>query len=328
MKFSIIVPVYNLEKYICKCIDSLLDQNLNATEYDILIINDGSTDKTLSVLLPYTKNHSNIILFNLENKGVSNARNFGIEKAKGEYILFVDGDDWLNTNVLNDIYIKLKSNNLDVIRFGYNKIYSAINLNESVSIKNSSSIVNGLDFLRESKTVEFYPWLYSFSIKFIKENNLNFNPSLSFCEDKEFIIRSLSLTNRFKNFDLIVYNYNLGRENAVSTKLSNLKIKSLIEANILIYLFAEEKIINHSNKEYIKKEAIKAIKNSYYIFTTTSLWNKFWVWRKLIKNNPYFNSVKIKGFDKLNILKTNSLVFYLFFYLPRAFYHKIIKKMF
>jgi len=328
MKFSIIIPAYNLEKHIGKCLNSLLNQNIELFEYEILVINDGSTDETESNVLQYTKKYSNIILYNQENKGVSSARNLGIENAKGEYVLFVDGDDWLSKNILNEIYESFQTNNLEAIRFGYLKTYVNENFNEPVYIKSSTNVTNGIDFIMASKTIEFYPWLYAFSTKFLKDNNLYFNTNLSFCEDKEFIIRALSLTKKFKNFKFIAYHYNLKREDAASANISDKKIKSLIYANFLVYRYAEEHIHNIIYKEYIKNDAFKAIKNSYYILTINSLWDKFWGWNKIIKNNEYFTSIKIKTNDKFFVLKKSSLMFYTLFYLPRACYHKIVKNLF
>ncbi|MFI1743931.1 glycosyltransferase family 2 protein [Thalassobellus sediminis] len=328
MKFSIIVPVFNLEKHICKCIDSLLNQDIEINEYEILIINDGSTDSTELKLSKYTKKYSNVFLYNKLNGGVSSSRNFGIDKATGEYILFVDGDDWLNPDILSEIYTQFKTKDLEALRYGYIKSYINKSLNKSIYIENSKIPTDGLDFIINSKTVEFYPWLYSFSNKFLKENNLKFNINLSFCEDKEFLIRALSLTKKFMNFEFIVYNYNLNRENAVSSKMSVNKIKDLVEANFLIYFYAKTMIHNIKHKEYIKTETLNSIKNSYYILSRNSLWNKFWIWNKLLKNNSFHKKIKVKTFDKLFVLKKSPQIFYIIFYFPRAFYHKIIKNRF
>lgn len=100
MKLSFIVPVYNLEDYIEECIMSLLNQDLSHSEYEILCINDSSTDSSLEILKRLAKEHTNIIIINQENQGVSAARNNGIKNAKGEYIWFVDGDDLIARNCL------------------------------------------------------------------------------------------------------------------------------------------------------------------------------------------------------------------------------------
>lgn len=100
MKLSIIIPVYNSEKYITCCLESLLVQEMSANEYEIIIVNDGSTDSGGLIARDYTERHSNIHLFNQKNKGVGTARNKGIELAKGDYIYFIDPDDYIAINVL------------------------------------------------------------------------------------------------------------------------------------------------------------------------------------------------------------------------------------
>lgn len=115
MKLSIIIPVYNEEKYLSECLDSLLDQNFPKDEYEIICINDGSKDKSEEVILQYKEKHSNIVYLYQENQGVSVARNLGLDAAKGEYVFFVDADDTLYANVLNEIFTRVKSDNLDLL---------------------------------------------------------------------------------------------------------------------------------------------------------------------------------------------------------------------
>jgi len=115
MKVSIIVPVYNLEKYLVRCLDSLLNQDLNETEYEIICINDGSTDGSGELLADFQEKNPAFSVYEQENKGVAAARNVGLKKAKGDYILFVDGDDSLYPNVLGALYENARSNNLDLL---------------------------------------------------------------------------------------------------------------------------------------------------------------------------------------------------------------------
>ena len=104
---SIVVPTYNNEKFIDKCVESILSQTYH--EFELLIINDGSTDNTINVLQPYLKKEQRIKLHNTKNKGVSSARNLGISKAKGEYICFIDSDDWVEKDYLSQFVSKIKN---------------------------------------------------------------------------------------------------------------------------------------------------------------------------------------------------------------------------
>lgn len=112
---SIIIPVYNVEEYIRNCLDSLLNQNCE--NYEIICVNDGSTDSSPQILDDYASNNSNIRVFHQENKGVSVSRNTGIGIAQGEYILFVDSDDWIEENTLEELVKRTRANLHDMICF-------------------------------------------------------------------------------------------------------------------------------------------------------------------------------------------------------------------
>ena len=116
-KISIIVPTYNNGDKISKCLDSLINQEYK--DLEIIVVNDGSTDDTEKVLEEYSKNDSRIKIFTQENKGVSNARNNGIRVATGDYISFVDSDDWVEKNYISLMLSKLKENNVDAVRCNY-----------------------------------------------------------------------------------------------------------------------------------------------------------------------------------------------------------------
>lgn len=98
MKFSIVIPVFNVKNYLRACLDSVLNQTY--TDYEVICVNDGSTDNSLSILVEYRKRYSQIIVINQQNKGLSGARNTGIKAAKGDYIFFLDSDDWIETTTL------------------------------------------------------------------------------------------------------------------------------------------------------------------------------------------------------------------------------------
>lgn len=108
IKISIIVPAYNAEKYLERCLDSLVNQDLPTGEYEVIVINDGSTDRTEAILHEYSGRYSNVHYVTIENRGVSEARNYGCREARGKYFLFVDADDWIQSNVLQYVYDSLE----------------------------------------------------------------------------------------------------------------------------------------------------------------------------------------------------------------------------
>ena len=112
MKISIITPVYNVEKYIHRCIDSILAQTF--TDFELLLIDDGSKDNSGKICDEYAKSDKRIRVFHKENGGVSSARNLGVDEAKGEYISFIDPDDWIELNMYEEIFNFVDENNVDV----------------------------------------------------------------------------------------------------------------------------------------------------------------------------------------------------------------------
>ena len=124
MKLSIIVPVYNLEDYIAATLDSLLSIHFSSN-YEIVVINDGSTDGSESVIRDYQQKQSRIVLYSIKNQGVSNARNVGISKATGEYITFVDGDDTVEPDFFEKAVQELDRDGYDFVQGNFRIIDSS-----------------------------------------------------------------------------------------------------------------------------------------------------------------------------------------------------------
>lgn len=114
---SIIVPVYNVESYLAKCLDSCINQNF--TDMEIVCVNDGSNDSSVEILQAYSKFDSRIKIINKKNGGLSSARNAGIAEACGKYIMFVDSDDWISSDAVGKLYKNAEDNNSDVVIFDY-----------------------------------------------------------------------------------------------------------------------------------------------------------------------------------------------------------------
>ena len=116
---SIIVPVYNVEKYLSKCLDSLLAQDIPISDYEIIIVNDGSTDSSLVIAESYSQTNSNIRVISQLNKGLGGARNTGIRSSEGKYLFFVDSDDTIQKNTLKPLLECMESKKLQVLRFNH-----------------------------------------------------------------------------------------------------------------------------------------------------------------------------------------------------------------
>lgn len=154
MKVSVIVPVYNTSKYLDKCISSLINQTLE--DIEIIVINDGSLDNSDNVMKKYLSNKK-IRYFKRTNHGIGDTRNFGIENANGEYIGFVDSDDYVDVNTYLDAYNYAESNNLDILVWNYYKVFESNNNLEKVDI-----CYDGISNMKDNPTllfsINYAPW--------------------------------------------------------------------------------------------------------------------------------------------------------------------------
>lgn len=144
---SVIVPVYNTEKYVKKCILSILNQTYKNIE--LIVVNDGSTDKSIEVADNLLRNNLNSIIINQKNKGLSEARNEGIKVATGKYIFLLDSDDYIDSNVITTMVKKSEKEDLDVVIGKYNVVYKNNIIKPSIENLQENIILNNLEALKE-----------------------------------------------------------------------------------------------------------------------------------------------------------------------------------
>lgn len=176
MKLSIIIPVYNVEKYISICLESLLNQDLNKKDYEILIINDGSTDRSKEIAEDYSRIHCNVRLYNQENGGVGSARNRGLDLAKGNFLYFLDPDDYVLPNVLKTLIEFAEEKDLDILTF-ISKQTTSSNLTHSSPCETKSIIIDpiyrGQDYIA-NYNYRNEVWWYIIKREFIKDTEIKF----------------------------------------------------------------------------------------------------------------------------------------------------------
>ena len=207
-KLSIIVPVYNVEKYIVKCISSLLNQNHDS--YELIIVNDGTKDDSIN-LIKQNFNDKRISIINQENEGLSSARNTGLHNAKGEYIWFFDSDDWISNNALKDIINQLSS--CDILYF--KSYYMERENNTTIySLSNKENI--GINFVK--KRFHHGAPFYIYKKKMLINDNLYFEKGI-YHEDTLFTPQTLFKCQSVKQYDIPVY-HRLIRENSITTTIN------------------------------------------------------------------------------------------------------------
>lgn len=219
MKLSIIVPIYNVAPYLCKCVDSLLMQDIS--DYEIILVDDGSPDECPQICNEYAATHENIIVIHQDNAGLSAARNSGITIARGEYIWFVDSDDYIEPNVLNALMEQIERDDLDVLRFRYQNVKEngeAFAPYKDMTNYNDYSITptDGLSFLNSCMSTQCYAWQFIVRSTICRQEN--FTPGIYF-EDTDWTPRMLLKANRVASTEKIIYKY-LWREGSI-TQTSN-----------------------------------------------------------------------------------------------------------
>ncbi len=170
MKLSIIVPMFNVENYIARCLDSLLAQNISCDDYEVLVVNDGCQDNSVQVVKEYQKKYENIVLIEKMNGGLSSARNMGLLYCKGEYIWMVDSDDSIQENCLKDLLEYAFSKDIDFLSFPMNDIFdSTKTVLSNKNHKPNNIVVTNLEYVQNYQ-IEYSACCFLVKSKIIKEN--------------------------------------------------------------------------------------------------------------------------------------------------------------
>ncbi len=151
-KLSIVIPVFNDQINITACLNSCLNQDMDLNNYEIIVVNDGSSDGTQSIVENFQKKYHNLILIDTENKKSGAARNTGVMNSNGKYIIFVDSDDLIENNVLNKIFREVEDNNLDILMADFYDLNDKGELKKNLSyVKNNSKVQAGINIIKSNE---------------------------------------------------------------------------------------------------------------------------------------------------------------------------------
>lgn len=203
IKYSFIVPVYNTEKYLKKCLDSLVNQTYK--DFEIIVVNDGSTDKSSNIISKYQKKYKNIIVIDKENEGLSMARNRGVQKSSGKYIIFVDSDDYVSNKLLEEVDKKIDDS--DILRFQIateDENYIKINEYHEEGFESMC----GYDAFKYLSSYHFVEpaWCYVIRKNYYIENKFSFKKGV-YHEDFGLIPYVIYKARKVKSIDFIGYYY-------------------------------------------------------------------------------------------------------------------------
>ena len=218
MKFSIIIPIYNVEKYVEQCLESVDGQSYE--DYEIILVNDGSTDASETICKNFVANSNrNYQIINQANGGLSAARNTGLAAAKGQWIVFVDSDDYISTDLLKNLDTAMAKNDADLYTFNHNRIDANGNFvakklyaveNARLSFKSEAEMTKYIydEFLNYGLGWEAWSMIYKRSI--IEENNISFQDTkYVFAEDLCFALQYLMHVNSIYVLCDLLYNYRI-----------------------------------------------------------------------------------------------------------------------
>lgn len=304
IKFSIIVPVYNVEKYLNTCLESIVKQTYN--NYEVIIVCDKCDDNSEMIVDYYVKKY-NWKKIHEEYTGLSKARNLGVDEAKGDYLMFLDGDDYLDNHLLETIN-NLLDDDTDILRF---QVQDVNDKNIVQHKEDGFRIMKGTEAF--NKIIRYHyienAWAYTYKTSFWKKNNFKFMDGC-LAEDYGLTPLVIAKADKIKSISYIGYNY-VQRSNSLMTnddyskkikKMDDMLKQSNYEINELKKIDNSEKIIGFLN-------------NSLIYYSTTLKYKDYKKYNKILKNNKCFKHLKgkgIKSFLKYLLIKGNSYFFYKF----------------
>ena len=259
MKYSVIIPVYNVEKYINRCVKSILSHRYN--DLEIILIDNGSTDSSGSICDTYASEYSNISVYHIENHGVGSARNFGLSKARGEFIYFVDSDDYLVGNLFAEFEDKLTPD-LDLLVFSYYNSFEQemIEKNRTKKILPYNGSYDKYDFSKIFKDLFLSDMLYTVWNKFYRrefliENNISFE-KYELGEDVRFNLNAYRNVNKVYLSQDSYYVYVIGRKGSAMSSYNPKRLQYQLQELKLVDSLLKDWNIDSSNLDNTVKSRI------------------------------------------------------------------------
>lgn len=245
-KISVIVPVYNSDKYLHRCIDSILAQTF--IDFELLLINDGSKDNSGAICDEYAAKDARVCVFHKENGGVSSARNVGLDNANGEWICWVDSDDYIDSTMLEKLYKSAVVNDADISYCNFNMVWDKTM--EIYRLRGSS-----FDKFRTLAEWIGEPWTICtaslFKTSLYKDNNLEYSSEFNYCEDFYMSTVLRYYAQRIVNIEEPLYFYNRCNESSITSSPKNVLINDLKKAYLSLFSFFIHKNEFDKYKKYL-----------------------------------------------------------------------------
>ena len=237
-KLSLIIPVYNVEQYIGRCLQSCLCQpHVTTDDYELVIVNDGTKDNSMHVVEEMTRDCTNVTIINQHNQGLSMARNAGLKVAQGEYVWFIDSDDWIEEGCLHEIIHRLAQTDVDILQLQYRNVYTDGTPNDEHYATIEGVMKSKEWFVRNDYYAAVPFMIYRKAL--LEAHQLQFLPGI-YHEDSEFKPKVVYLADNCASYDKVAYNYFKGNSDSITAVL---KLKNGIDLFTVmnsLYTFANE----------------------------------------------------------------------------------------
>ncbi len=312
VKLSIIVPVYNVEKYLNECIDSIINAYVDGVE--VILIDDGSTDRSSVICDKYEEQYDYISVKHKKNGGLSSARNTGINMAKGKYIWFVDSDDYIKSDSIECV-IKAIGEDRDIIFINYQRVYPDNRVYFYQGFKENDNLnIEPYKFLRDLGNVSYAAQKFIVKRSLILDNQIFFTEGL-YHEDEDWTPRMICEAKSFTRIMPAIYNYRVGNPTSITGMLNPKKVYDKVRVSENIY----SRIKNNKYTESMKEYLMERIAHNYIAALNESAMYKGKEKKELIKflkgKKYLLNNIKSKKArmvaNSLNIMGVGNTAFLL-----------------
>lgn len=302
MKVSVIVPVYNVENYLEKCLDSLVKQTLK--DIEIIVVNDGSPDDSQKIIDKYVEKYDNVVGYKKKNGGLSDARNYGLKYANGDYISFVDSDDYIDSTMLEKMYLKAKKEKLDIVVCDNIEVYDDKFILKKSNFNYSKDVIKNYIISTPMACCRLYRKSIFDVVKFetgIYYEDLNLNPSLVKNTNKigflneglyYYVQRNNSIMNQTKFNDKLL---DIFKVLANNKKLLFDKYPEEVEYLYITHLLrsAGLRFVDFDNADELLYKVISVIKKEFPSYRKNFYYKKSSMKLKIICSLVYFKQINL-----------------------------------
>lgn len=281
MRLSVIIPVYNAGRYIGKCLESLYRQGLVETDFEVILVDDGSQDDSLLRMKNFAALHSNIQVISQKNQGVSAARNNGLKRAEGTYVYFMDADDYLVDAALGQLLTVAETNQLEVVRGELIEVdpedrFLRASLRFEQRKVFANQLLDGFAFYENVFQGAFYCWLLLFERRFLEQTTVIFNERIAFLEDEDFITRLIVFAKKTMYVPVVFYAYRQHPDSAVAT-MNQKKLQDIVLVLENLKKYTEQK----KGEQRFRKKVKAEMSEVFYILLVCLISPAFYPRRKI-----------------------------------------------